>query len=806
MALAVRALLLLLLALVPAAIVQAVLEGEARVAREARVHEEVLRLARMVANQQERTFEGARQLLAAMAAHAALRAAVPGEECDQFLAQLVAQYPRYHTTNLFGLDGRAICSASPMPAGVSIADRRYFQAVLRGAPFAVGQYTVGRGTGQRSLHLAAPLLAGDGELRGVLVVALSVDWLGADLESLALPPATAAAIIDDEGTLLARRPEGPRFVGSRLPPDLQWLLLAREATTMEAAGVDGVRRIAGVMPVADAPQGLLVTVALPGDAIVEQQLRDERRATLMIVAALLFSLILGIVAFQRAVDQPVRRLLTAAEAWSREDWSARVGPLGGRQSEFGRIAASLDAMASAVSQAEQARLVANARVVALSEVSPLLVFTAGPAGRLDWVNPFGRRMVGLGLHEGGRTGWLRVVQRDDRRRAIAAWRRALAEARAGGAGAFEVELRVCRAADKTWRWLLCRAVPLRDAAGRIIAWAGAGLDVHDLRTARALAAERLEQLEATYRHAPVGLCLFDRELRFRAINALLAESNGHPPEAHLGRTLRDMAPAVASLIEPRLRQVLATGRTERFEVDAPVLPGRAARSIWLCTYDAVFDTQGRTSGISGSALEVTDLKQAEEHARLLACEVDHRARNVLAVLRSLIRLSAAEAPGSVAEMVHALEGRVDAMGRVHTLLANERWASADLAEIVRAETAAHASQVELDGRPVRLVAEAAQPLTLVLHEMMTNATKYGALSCPEGRLAVSWRAEGEGVVVEWREHGGPSLEGMPSRRGFGTELIDANAGAPLDGGIERVWAPEGLRCRIRIGPAALRRD
>lgn len=806
MPLAFRALLLLLIALVPAGLAQVILEREAQEARRGQVYEQALLLARMVASQQERTFEGARQLLAAMAAHEALRAAIPSAECDRFLARLLAQYPRYRAVNLFGLDGAPVCSASPGIAGINISDRRYFQDVVAHAGFAVGRYAIGRLTGEPTLHLAAPLRDNDGELRGVLTLALSLDWLVADLEALALPPASVATITDADGVVLARHPEGRRFMGVQIPAELAWMVRHTEPTSTEATGLDGVRRFVGLVPVQEPERSLLVVTALPGDAMVADQLRAERRATLLIVAALLCSLILAIAAFHRAVDWPVRRLLRAAEAWSREEWSARVDRLGGTQGEFARIGASLNAMAEAVGIAEQARMTAIARVTALSEVSPQVAFTADPAGRIDWLNPYGRRLIGLELADGPTRSWLHAVHREDRPRAIAAWRAARTDAQAGGPGAFETELRIGSPPNPAWRWYLCRAAPVRNAAGRITAWAGAGLDVHELRMARALAAERLEQLEAIYRNAPVGLCLFDRNLRFLAINALLAASNGASPEAHIGRSLAEMAPAVAHAIEPRLHILLATGEPQRFEVQTARLNGRPAPSTWLCSYDAVVDAQGRVTGLSGSALDVTDLKLAEEQAKLLAQEVDHRARNVLAVLRSLIRLSAAESPGSVPAMVEALAGRVDAMGRVHTLLSNERWRSAELAEIIRAETAAHAAQVVLDGGPVRLLAEAAQPMTLMLHELLTNAAKYGALSRPEGRLTLSWRRDGDGVVLEWREQGGPPVAGTPTRLGFGTALIDANGSAPLDGRIERVWARQGLFCRIHIGPAALRGD
>lgn len=160
---------------------------------------------------------------------------------------------------------------------------------------------------------------------------------------------------------------------------------------------------------------------------------------------------------------------------------------------------------------------------------------------------------------------------------------------------------------------------------------------------------------------------------------------------------------------------------------------------------------------TGSVLDISARRQAEETERLLSREVDHRARNVLAVVRSLVRVSAAEAPDDIDAFVEVLEGRIAAMGRVHTLLSRAGWHSIELGELVRQETAAHDSAFRIAGDEVQLVPVAAQPLTMVLHEAVTNAAKYGALSTRAGTVSLRWRREGDGVMLEWLERGGPRL-------------------------------------------------
>ena len=799
MPLALRAVLLVLLALVPAAVVQGILEREARDERSAQVAAQAMRLVRLVAAQQVRTIEGAQHLLAAMAAHDAVRAAVPSDECDSFLARLVVQYPRYITANVFDSTGRPICTAQAALRATDVSNRPYFQRVMAGEGFTIGDYAVGLRTGAPSLHLAAPLPGPDGRPIGVLVVALSIDWLVRDLESIDLPTGAAATLADRQGVILARTPGAARFVGTTLPAFFMPLINATEPGLLDSPSLDGVRRIAAYIPVSAPPVGMLVALGLPVDSLIQADQQRDRWVAMMIVGSLLFSLLLAIGAFHVGVARPIQRMLRASQAWSRQQWSARIGWIGGGL-EFNRLAAALDSMAEAVQQAETARGVAALRVRVLSDVSPQVVFTADARGQLDWLNGYWESFTGRSLECSMGIGWLFAVHRADRRRALLAWRTAQAGAAAGGAGEFSVELRLKRA-DGAWRWFLCRGAPIRGADGGVLSWAGVALDFHDLRSARRQAAEQAGRLEATYRNAPVGLCLFDTRLRFLAINTLLADSNGATVEAHLGRRLREMAPHVADDTEPLVAGVIASGEpVENIEVED------GSGRVWLCAYHPVLGDAGRVVGVSASVLDITARKRAEQTQLMLAREVDHRAKNVLAVVRSLVRISAAEVGDDVDSLVEVLEGRISAMARVHTVLSREAWLGADVEEIVREEMAAYAAQTSMEGPPLRLEPEAAQPLTLVLHELATNAAKYGCLSSTEGRLSVTWARDGADAVLEWTETGGPALAGPPPRTGFGTDLIEANAGEPLDGGITREWRAAGLYCRLRIGAGALRRN
>lgn len=213
--------------------------------------------------------------------------------------------------------------------------------------------------------------------------------------------------------------------------------------------------------------------------------------------------------------------------------------------------------------------------------------------------------------------------------------------------------------------------------------------------------------------------------------------------------------------------------------------------------EIVRDTAGRLVRMIGVVIDVTERHRAEERQSLLAREVDHRARNALSVVLSLVRLT----PGDdVRSYMDAVEGRVEAMARAHALLAEEGWDGADLRTVVERELAAHVDRATVAGPRVRLPADRTQPLSMVMHELVTNAVKHGALSVPGGRVAVAWDVDGPdgGLRVRWCETGGPRLDGAPRRDGFGSRLVRSLVGMQIAGTVDFDWRPVGLRCVIRL--------
>jgi PAS domain S-box-containing protein len=202
--------------------------------------------------------------------------------------------------------------------------------------------------------------------------------------------------------------------------------------------------------------------------------------------------------------------------------------------------------------------------------------------------------------------------------------------------------------------------------------------------------------------------------------------------------------------------------------------------------------------ISGVTVDITDRKEAEERQALLAREVDHRARNALALVQSIVRLTRAD---TIKSYIAAVDGRIGALSRAHTLLAQSRWQGADLARLVGEELAPYREgddeRITAAGPDVSLEPRTAQTLALALHELSTNAAKYGALSVMAGRVALTWQLEPDNLTLHWTETGGPSTQ-TPASPGFGIRVISASIERQLEGEVAFHWHPEGLHCSLQV--------
>lgn len=320
-------------------------------------------------------------------------------------------------------------------------------------------------------------------------------------------------------------------------------------------------------------------------------------------------------------------------------------------------------------------------------------------------------------------------------------------------------------------------------------------------TARRAAERALRDSEQRYRHLfeamDQGFAVHEMtadgtDYRFLQVNPAFERLTGLPAEAVIGHTVRDLLPGIEDRFIARYAEVTASGQSVRFQELVPAL-GR-----WYEIY-AFAVAPGRFATLFD---DITARKQAEERQTLLMAELDHRVRNILASVQSMVLLTARSAT-SKEQYAEILRGRVAAMARAHGLLTQFGWRGARLDQIVRDELApyaGHAGGLVIDGpADCTLKPKDALNFALVLHELVTNAAKYGALSVAEGCVTVRWSLGAGGPLrLEWRESGGPRVQGPPERRGFGSVLIESALGGDGTTAVDLAFPPEGVRCTITL--------
>lgn len=227
------------------------------------------------------------------------------------------------------------------------------------------------------------------------------------------------------------------------------------------------------------------------------------------------------------------------------------------------------------------------------------------------------------------------------------------------------------------------------------------------------------------------------------------------------------------------------------------------KSRWLLGRSLAVGKQGEPpTEFIGVSIDITEQKMSEERERLLAHELDHRAKNMLAMVQSVVQLTRSE---KLSEFREAVIGRIQSLARSHSLLAASRWEGADLIQLIRDElepfmSGEHA-EIKASGPRVKLQPAAAQTLALLVHELATNAVKYGALSTEAGRLTIYWHFASAGkpgdLHLTWTEMGGPAVK-IPKIRGFGSRLIVTSVERQLNGKVAMNWLPDGLYCEVTI--------
>lgn len=272
---------------------------------------------------------------------------------------------------------------------------------------------------------------------------------------------------------------------------------------------------------------------------------------------------------------------------------------------------------------------------------------------------------------------------------------------------------------------------------------------------------------------------------------------GYLGEEVIGKPVTILIPSDRQDEEPTILERLRRGeRVDHYETIRRRKDGTLL-DISL-TVSPVKNDDGRIIGASKIARNITERKRSEVHIATLAREAEHRVQNVLATVQATVNLSHADTPEGLKRVI---EGRIRALANVFRLFTESRWTGADLDRLVAQELAPYCEvdgRARIDGPELMLEPNAAQAIAIILHELTTNAVKYGALSTADGYVEVKWSEVIDGrTTLRWIEANGPAVN-PPSRQGFGTVLVERMVTTQLRGEIRFEWRRQGLSCEITM--------
>jgi len=270
---------------------------------------------------------------------------------------------------------------------------------------------------------------------------------------------------------------------------------------------------------------------------------------------------------------------------------------------------------------------------------------------------------------------------------------------------------------------------------------------------------------------------------------------GYPASEAIGQPITLVIPQDRQSEEREILTRIRRGeRIDHFETIRQRKDGNLI--VISLTVSPVKDANGTIVGASKIAKDITEQKRIQDQMSVLAREAEHRGKNILSNVQAIINLSQSDTSESLKEVI---SGRIQAMANVHSLFVETRWIGAEVSAIAKQELGPYLDErdtrVRIEGLPTVLEPTAAQAIAVVLHELATNASKYGALSNANGQIRLTWSRNEDGqLALRWTELGGPSVN-APERKGFGSRLIEGTI-SPLGGKVLFDWRSEGLVCEM----------
>jgi len=326
---------------------------------------------------------------------------------------------------------------------------------------------------------------------------------------------------------------------------------------------------------------------------------------------------------------------------------------------------------------------------------------------------------------------------------------------------------------------------------------------HDVTWRRGVEAE-LRESELRLRYVAAIVESSDDAIVSKNLDGIIASWNsgaerifGYSAQEAVGRPITMLIPQERQDEETTILARIRRGeRIDHFETVRQRKDGELI--VVSLTVSPVKNANGEIVGASKIARDITEQKRSQEKIAMLAREAEHRSKNMLANVQAIVNLSRSDTPDGLKK---AIEGRIRALANVHSLFVATRWSGADLSTIAKQElspyVAAAESRVRIEGPHVLLTPDTAQTVAISLHELATNAVKYGSLSVGAGQLTLAWsRAADAALQFRWAETGGPKVT-TPTRRGFGSRVIEQMV-AQLGGEVRFDWREQGLVCDITL--------
>ncbi len=358
---------------------------------------------------------------------------------------------------------------------------------------------------------------------------------------------------------------------------------------------------------------------------------------------------------------------------------------------------------------------------------------------------------------------------------------------------FEIEKRYVRK-DGSLVWVANTVSGLRDASGRIQRVSGVVIDINERK--RAQEVER--RLAAIIASSDDAILSTDLNMVITSWNTGAERLYGQSAEEAIGQSVMMLVPDDRSEEEPAiLAQIRAGHKVEPYETKRRCKSGELVDV--LLSVSPIFDAYGRIVGASKIAHDISAKKEAERLQTVLVGELNHRVKNVLATVMAIARQTLGRSDADKTS-VETFEARLSSMARAHDLLIHGNWEQAELtAVIAQALSPYPKDRFEVSGPAIKLAPRAVVSISLALHELATNAAKYGALSVRDGRVAITWLLETgktDLLKLRWQESGGPTVK-QPTHKGFGSRLIGSLLAAELNGDVHISYEPGGLICEVQ---------